>query len=81
MVSATAGLFQQVWSDDLTCYELRFTCTGTTVLGAFDPLEKVADLCEKYKMWMHVDAAWGGKSHRIAAVRLNQTLIINQAVP
>jgi glutamate/tyrosine decarboxylase-like PLP-dependent enzyme len=37
------------------CYEI-----GTTVLGAFDPLEKIADLCEKYKMWMHVDAAWGG---------------------
>jgi glutamate/tyrosine decarboxylase-like PLP-dependent enzyme len=30
------------------------------VLGAFDPLEKIADLCEKYKLWMHVDAAWGG---------------------
>lgn len=35
--------------------------TGTTVLGAFDPLEKIADLCEKYKIWMHVDAAWGGE--------------------
>lgn len=33
---------------------------GTTVLGAFDPLEKIADLCEKYNLWMHVDAAWGG---------------------
>lgn len=33
---------------------------GTTVLGAFDPLEKIADICEKHKMWMHVDAAWGG---------------------
>lgn len=33
---------------------------GTTVLGAFDPLEAVADLCEKYGLWMHVDAAWGG---------------------
>jgi glutamate/tyrosine decarboxylase-like PLP-dependent enzyme len=38
-----------------------FISTGTTVLGAFDPLEKIADLCEKYKIWMHVDAAWGGK--------------------
>jgi glutamate/tyrosine decarboxylase-like PLP-dependent enzyme len=34
--------------------------SGTTVLGAFDPLEKIGDLCEKYKIWMHVDAAWGG---------------------
>jgi glutamate/tyrosine decarboxylase-like PLP-dependent enzyme len=30
------------------------------VLGAFDPLEKIAELCEKYKLWMHTDAAWGG---------------------
>jgi glutamate/tyrosine decarboxylase-like PLP-dependent enzyme len=33
---------------------------GTTVLGAFDPIEEVADLCEKHNMWLHVDAAWGG---------------------
>ncbi|XP_063698333.1 cysteine sulfinic acid decarboxylase [Culicoides brevitarsis] len=33
---------------------------GTTVLGAFDPLEGIADLCAKYNMWFHVDAAWGG---------------------
>lgn len=33
---------------------------GTTVLGAFDPIAALADVCEKYKLWLHVDAAWGG---------------------
>lgn len=42
---------------------------GTTVLGAFDPIEDIADLCAKYPMWLHIDAAWGGgalvsKKHR-----------------
>ncbi|XP_053706457.1 cysteine sulfinic acid decarboxylase [Synchiropus splendidus] len=37
------------------------SCTsGTTVQGAFDPLSSIADVCEKHKLWMHVDAAWGG---------------------
>lgn len=36
-------------------------CTaGTTVLGAFDPIERVAKVCKKYKLWLHIDAAWGG---------------------
>ncbi|CAK1593968.1 unnamed protein product [Parnassius mnemosyne] len=33
---------------------------GTTVLGAIDNLEDVADVCEKHGVWMHVDACWGG---------------------
>lgn len=35
---------------------------GTTVFGAYDPLDKIADLCEKYDLWFHVDAAWGGSA-------------------
>ncbi|XP_023376437.1 cysteine sulfinic acid decarboxylase isoform X4 [Pteropus alecto] len=41
--------------------------SGTTVLGAFDPLEAIADVCQRHGLWMHVDAAWGG------SVLLSQT--------
>uniref|UniRef100_A0A674C0M4 Glutamate decarboxylase 1 n=1 Tax=Salmo trutta TaxID=8032 RepID=A0A674C0M4_SALTR len=33
---------------------------GSTVYGAFDPIHEIADICEKYNMWLHVDGAWGG---------------------
>ena len=33
---------------------------GTTVLGAFDPINKIADITEKYKIWLHVDGAYSG---------------------
>jgi L-2,4-diaminobutyrate decarboxylase len=31
-----------------------------TPIGAFDPLEAVAEVCERHDVWLHVDAAHGG---------------------
>lgn len=33
---------------------------GTTVLGAFDPIDAIADITEKYGIWLHVDGAYCG---------------------
>ena len=33
---------------------------GSTAAGAIDPLADIADLCQHYGVWMHVDAAYGG---------------------
>lgn len=33
---------------------------GTTVLGAFDPIDKIADITEKHGIWLHVDGAYCG---------------------
>ncbi|XP_006815862.1 cysteine sulfinic acid decarboxylase-like [Saccoglossus kowalevskii] len=37
------------------------TC-GTTVYGAYDPVDAIADLCEKHDIWLHVDACWGASA-------------------
>lgn len=28
---------------------------GTTVLGAVDPINELVNICDKYKLWLHVD--------------------------
>ncbi len=35
-------------------------CACATPVGAFDPLEQVADVCGRHGVWLHVDAAHGG---------------------
>lgn len=35
---------------------------GCTAVGAFDDLEAIADLCDKYGHWLHVDGAHGASA-------------------
>lgn len=28
---------------------------GTTVYGAFDPINQIADICDRHNLWLHVD--------------------------
>lgn len=33
---------------------------GTTVLGAFDPIRPMREICDQHNMWLHVDGAYCG---------------------
>jgi len=33
---------------------------GTTSTSSIDPVDAIADICEKYGIWLHVDTAYAG---------------------
>ncbi|MBX3287782.1 MAG: amino acid decarboxylase [Acidobacteria bacterium] len=42
---------------------------GTTSTSSIDPVDAVADICERYGIWMHVDAAYAGSAAIIPEMR------------
>jgi len=57
-----AALEEQIESDRTAGLQPFFVnaTAGTTVLGAFDPIDTAADVCEKHQLWLHVDGAYCG---------------------
>ncbi|QYO65397.1 pyridoxal phosphate-dependent decarboxylase family protein [Leptolyngbya sp. 7M] len=42
---------------------------GTTSTSSIDPVDAIADICEKYGVWLHVDAAYAGPAALLEAKR------------
>ncbi len=42
---------------------------GTTSSTSIDPVDKIADIAEKYDLWLHVDAAYAGSAAIIPELR------------
>jgi aromatic-L-amino-acid/L-tryptophan decarboxylase len=57
---------------------------GTTSTTSIDPVPEIADLCERERLWMHVDAAYGGiaamlpsHAHILAGADRADSLVVN----
>lgn len=42
-----------------TPFFVAVTC-ATTLLGAYDPIDEIAEICEKQNIWLHADGSFGG---------------------
>jgi aromatic-L-amino-acid decarboxylase len=81
------GTLRQAISQDRSAGFLPFAVVatvGTTSVTAVDPVAAIADICENEKLWLHVDAAYGGAaavldSHRwiMAGCERAESFLVN----
>lgn len=59
---SVSALKKQIGMDRKDGFKPWILCAtaGSTNLGAIDPLIELSNLCRNEKMWLHVDAAYGG---------------------
>lgn len=67
VTTLTCGSFSQGAAPFLVC-----ATSGTTVLGAFDPLDEIADVCERHGLWLHVDVSSSVCAHLLSSLVLLQ---------
>jgi glutamate/tyrosine decarboxylase-like PLP-dependent enzyme len=59
------GVLRQTIESDLAAGQQPFlvlATAGTTVRGSYDPLGPIADVCEEFGLWFHIDGAMGGSA-------------------
>ena len=57
---------------------------GTTLTGSIDPLNEIAEIAEKNKMWMHTDSVYGGAlifsekfNHKLDGIEKSDSISFN----
>ena len=82
-----AGQLEQAIREDIAVGWKPFAVVatvGTTSTTSVDPVPQIADICERYSLWLHVDGAYGGSAAvdpamrwTIAGCERADTIIVN----